>query len=529
MKSLQHILNILILSLINLPLIAQVPALNSYPSASATVFLDFDGQYVTGTIWNWAGPIDAQASGFSKADITEMFNRVAEDYRPFDLNITTDSAYYFNAPPNKRIRVIITATSQWYGAAGGVAFVNSFKWGDNTPAWVFSSLLGDNVKYVAEAISHETGHTLGLQHQSSFDVNCNKTAEYATGQGAGEIGWAPIMGTGYYQNLTTWHIGPNTNGCNNIQDDINIISSQNGFGLRPDDHGNNIKTATDITMAGGFFVAGGLINTVDDTDAFKINVVTTTHFTLSATPQNVGVGDAGANIDIKVLLLNNTDTIGSYNPTTLLNAGIDTTLNAGTYYLLVGGVGNIYHNNNGSLGLYALTGSLDAALPLTNFHLNGAVVNEQHQLSWTFSTGETVKQVLIESAEDGKHFSSLTIVDPLIKSFSYLPQGNKDLFYRIKIITTVNEQGYLSNSIVLKVKSMWSKIKIISSANSTEQIVIISSSHFNYELFNAAGQLSAKGRLQQGINYVSAKNCRGMLLIHFCDGKNSYLQKLIKQ
>ncbi len=48
---------------------------------------------------------------------------------------------------------------------------------------------------------------LGLQHQSTYDSNCVKTAEYSPGQGSGEIGWAPIMGDGYYENLTTWHIG----------------------------------------------------------------------------------------------------------------------------------------------------------------------------------------------------------------------------------------------------------------------------------------------------------------------------------
>src|SRR5690349_23783094 len=94
---------------------AQVPLLNSYPSARATIFLDFDGQYVTGTSWNWSGPITAQTSGFSSSAINEMFNRVAEDYRIFNVNITTDSTVYAAAPQYQRIRIIITPTYQWYG------------------------------------------------------------------------------------------------------------------------------------------------------------------------------------------------------------------------------------------------------------------------------------------------------------------------------------------------------------------------------------------------------------------------------
>src|SRR5262245_30079442 len=125
---------------------AQVPVLSSYPSASAVVFLDFDGQTVDNTSWNYNGPICCAPSGLSTADITTAFTRVAEDYRPFNINITTDSTKYFAAPANRRMRVIVTTSWEWYGQAGGVAFIGSFTWGDNTPCFVFSSLLGYNVK-----------------------------------------------------------------------------------------------------------------------------------------------------------------------------------------------------------------------------------------------------------------------------------------------------------------------------------------------------------------------------------------------
>jgi hypothetical protein len=35
---------------------AQVPVLNSYPSASAVVYLDCDGHTFANTAWNWNGP-----------------------------------------------------------------------------------------------------------------------------------------------------------------------------------------------------------------------------------------------------------------------------------------------------------------------------------------------------------------------------------------------------------------------------------------------------------------------------------------
>jgi hypothetical protein len=32
------------------------------------------------------------------------------------------------------------------------------------PSLVFSDMLGNHVKYIAECISHEAGHSLGLKH-----------------------------------------------------------------------------------------------------------------------------------------------------------------------------------------------------------------------------------------------------------------------------------------------------------------------------------------------------------------------------
>ena len=68
-----------------------VTPMSSLPSATATIFLDFDGHRVSGSLWNNGNPINCEAAPLTDAQILEIFNRVSEDYRPFNVNITTDS------------------------------------------------------------------------------------------------------------------------------------------------------------------------------------------------------------------------------------------------------------------------------------------------------------------------------------------------------------------------------------------------------------------------------------------------------
>ena len=57
-----------------------------------------------------------------------------------------------------------------------------------------------------QADRNEVGHNLNLNHDGQL-VPGSTTIEYYNGSGSGETGWAPIMGVGYYRDLTQWSRG----------------------------------------------------------------------------------------------------------------------------------------------------------------------------------------------------------------------------------------------------------------------------------------------------------------------------------
>lgn len=511
---------------------SQIPILNSYPSATSVIFLDFDGQTVENTSWNYNGPIYCGASGLNNTQITEIFNRVSEDYRPFNVNVTTDSAVYWAATRTSRTRIILTVTSSWYGAAGGVSWVGSFAWGDDTPAFVFTALLNYNTKNISEATAHEAGHTLGLYHQSTYDANCTKLADYNAGQGSGEIGWAPIMGVGYSKNFTLWNYGPNSYGCSNYQSDLDIITTINGFSYRADDHNSNFATATTTSFSNNQFEAKGIIEQNNDQDMFKFIMPEFGEFTLDAIPYNVGAGDAGSNLDLQVSLYDYQQTLlNVYNPGYLLSSFIDTSLSAGNYYLKVEGKGNIYAPNYASLGSYSLKGGFvsNSPLALRKLELIGLVNNDKHDLNWTIDADEEIVSQILELSTDGINFSTLAKIGNRSRSYNYTPTHSGNLQYRLNI-TFNNGKQYYSNIVTLKANAVTLRPALVSNLVTEGSIRVNSPGNFNYFIYDLNGKILNKGILNNGVNTVSSFGLtRGMYVIQFANERHQWNDKFIIQ
>ncbi len=362
--------------------------LHSRPGSNRVIYLDFNGHVTSGTGWNnsyTAGApinsepfsLDADTANFSQAEqdmVQWVWQRVAEDYAPFDVDVTTqdpgDAAINRSSSSDLiyGTRAVLSPTNFTGSSIGGIAYVGVYNYVGNfyQPAFVMTSGLNSSdtsqrAKFFAEAVSHEVGHNLGLNHDGVING-----ASYYTGHGD----WAPIMGVGYYEAVSQWSKGEYPN-ANNTQDDLAIIQTY-GLALITDDHGNS--TAGPTVLNGNSISASGLITTRADVDVFQFstgagNVVI-----------NVNPAPLEPNLDVLARILDaQGNVVATSNPTTVspggLAASFNLTLAAGTYFLTVDGTGAgdliTGYSDYGSLGTYSVTGTLVA----TNGQAPVAVIN----------------------------------------------------------------------------------------------------------------------------------------------------------
>ena len=328
------------------------------------IYLDFNGNTATGTYWNTAYglssitsrpfDLDGSPSTFSateQAYIQNAFMSVSEDYSMFDVDVTTqdpgvealrktsstDTAY--------GVRVVITPSDFRACGCGGYAYIGSFDWSDGSPAYVLN--LG--MKSLAESVSHEAGHTLGLSHDG-----LTTGATYFGGHGD----WGPIMGAPYTRRISQWSKGEYAN-ANNTQDDIAVIKA-NGINGVIDGDGGTLATATPLSI-GSLVSVSRKISFTGDVDAYKFIVPAGAARTVTMRARNYNGNVVDTNLNIRLQLRNSAGTlVATANPTDTTSATLSQPLAAGTYYVFVDGVGEGSplsggYSNYGSEGQYLIS------------------------------------------------------------------------------------------------------------------------------------------------------------------------------
>lgn len=384
--------------------IASPPIRHSKPGATRVLFLDFNGHVIVNTAWNndpdygytsrWdCLPFDTDSDPTTFSDteqqyIIQMWERVAEDYAPFDVDVTTEQPTAWTSTTG---HALITPTTDANGthcphySYGGVAYVNVFgdsnysynSAGCKSPAWV-TPMSGDSYASTAEAAAHELGHNMGLSHDGKTDGTT-----YYKGHGSGDISWGPIMGLGYGRHVSQWSKGEYYQ-ANQTQDDLDKISQKTPY--RTDDHGNINATATALTFSNQVISnASGIILNTSDVDVFSFSSGAGT-LTITVFPYRCSSGTYGGNLDVLARLYNSNGTmIQSNNSATATHAVISYTVTvADVYYLHVSGTGTgdpysstpSGYTEYGSIGQYTLTGFVPTSLPSVTLSLGGSSIAE---------------------------------------------------------------------------------------------------------------------------------------------------------
>lgn len=342
--------------------------LHSLPGVNRVIYLDFTGHTTSGTSWNSSytsgAPIvsapfdlDGSPSTFNADErgiIQRIWQRVAEDYAPFGVDVTTEDpgleALRRSSGTDSAfgMRVVISSSNWYKSSAGGVAYLGSFGNASDTPCFVFAGSLANSDRYIADAASHEVGHTVGLYHDGATGTGAT---EYYQGHGD----WAPIMGVSYYRGITQFSRGEYAN-ANNTQDDFAVIA--NYAPLAGDDHGNSSSTAS--ILSGPTVASGGTIETRSDVDVYRIDSAAGALSLAFQSPPG------SPNLDIKAELLNSSGTVLQSSDPAGMASSLAMTVNAGTYYVRVSGVGagdplSTGYSTYGSVGNYLITGSFPSA------------------------------------------------------------------------------------------------------------------------------------------------------------------------
>ena len=401
--------------------------LHSRPDSNFTLYIDFDGHTTVGTSWNSAyglseivhpnywGTTNNNFSDSRLELIQEIWQVVADDFAPFDINVTTEEPADLddlrrNGADDQRwgTRAVMTRDTFANCGCGGHAFLGAFDDFADEPALVYNGGLNAG----SETVSHEVGHQLGLNHHGVGSQT------YYGGHGNGATGWGPILGAPFSRQITQWSNGVYLN-SNNTQDDLAVIVQDANFPYAPDDHADAQENATQISEVGITEIEGfGIIEQNTDADWFK--------FTTGAGNVSINVDVLGykPNLDVWAGLFDSSGNfIQDSNPQDDLNAAFtDVNLAAGEYFIKIDGVArnNTYnpltdtfsepdpvpytitspigYSDYGSLGQYGISGTVVASgTPTLSLAANTASVVEGFDASFTLTASDGgTEDVVIE-------------------------------------------------------------------------------------------------------------------------------------
>jgi hypothetical protein len=445
--------------------------LASLPGAEKTIFLDFDGHITEGTSWNSSSGLttitsppydtDGDPGSWSAGElqvIRDSWASATEDFAPWNVNVTTidpgAEALSRSGTGDTRwgARVVITDDTFANCGCGGHAYVGAFDDVTDEPTFVYNQSFAG----VAEAITHEVGHMLGLFH----DGTTTGDAYYLGHDGSGSPGWAPIMGAAYYYPVTQWSRQEYFQANNTTQDDVAIIGAfgnGNDFGVRADDHGDDLATSTVLTTEQ--VSVAGAIATRADVDVFSFTTPNGADVSFV-----VDLAPVRPNLDVELTLRDAGGTVLAVdNAGESLVAGFDAAVGPGTYSVTVAGVGAgtpgvsppSGYTDYGSLGQFTLLGYIgglappDTVPPAAPSGLSGDESDGTVMLSWLPNTESDLAGYVVER-DSGGGFSDLATVGNVPEYVDTTPPAG-DAHYRVVAIDTAGNRSAASEPVTVTI------------------------------------------------------------------------------
>lgn len=415
-----------------------IPQHESMPGAVGILYMDFDGEVSTSR-WNGGQTINAVALNWEAQNptyITNAWKITAEDYAPYQVNVTTIRARYDNAPKDQRMMCIYTTTKTAAPQFGGVAYINSFTDAYDDPCWAFFS---QEFKGEAETGSHEFGHAVNLNHDGG-----SSNPSYYLGHGS----WGPIMGASYgptKRPISQFSKGEYEGATNSSEDDMERMRVCIKAGYKVDDHSNVITGATKLVTNGSGAVDSlkntGIIEKRTDKDIF---VFTTTGGDVKLDINSANDFLDHPNLDVQARLLDDKGTEILLSDPAGLKANITKTLAAGTYYIEVDGVGfanplNTGYSDYGSLGYFDISGTYPegtVSSVIINDIKDGIEVypnpiNDIVSIIFTSARNNEVNEVIVTNVLGEVIYSNNSISEAKI-SIDLHNQSNGIYFVRVK-------------------------------------------------------------------------------------------------
>ncbi|MEO2019974.1 MAG: hypothetical protein ABGZ53_37040 [Fuerstiella sp.] len=428
----------------------RVPRLESNPGATNTIYLDFNGHsdsYIVHTITTPAFDFDGQSTFYNITElalIQDIWDTMAEDFAPFDVNVTTIvRPHLVGSPDVPAYTERIVFGGRWennilannlFGEhpSSGVSplgnFTNPFS--KNT-AYVFTETVLNppestplSVRFetgmtIGAIGSHEAGHAFGLKHKS--DVLAADESVVVDEYSDGDASFSPIMGSPFNDDRTIWTrqsmVDPLNSPLGLIilgSDDIGTLTSV--LGDRSDDHGGTIDTATDMGVLDSvtdLLVETGIIETRFDNDTFVFESELT-----GAVDMTLMVNDVAANLD-SVVVIGDADTgavIQAVAPNTQLGAQINFSVTPRRYFVQVQSA-NIFRGDVGQFTLRIEPGPQLPTVTTGGFIQAGLITRS----AATFAFGPLGTSTIVVSTRD----SSIRLYSP-----QHQPGPSIDLNYR---------------------------------------------------------------------------------------------------